>query len=46
VIDGDTVQRALAFDAARLIDGIELSDDPAIAARSAAYAIAARRRTW
>ncbi len=45
VVDSDAVQRALAFDPGRLIDGIEPSDDPLIAARSAVYAIAARRRS-
>ena len=45
VIDSDAVQRALAFDPGRLTDGIEASEDPLIATRSAVYAIAARRRS-
>jgi len=45
VEDSDSAQRFLAFDPARLVDGIEPSPDPLIRARSAIYAIAARRRS-
>jgi catalase len=45
VIDSDAVQRALAFDPGRLTDGIEPTEDPLIATRSAVYAIAAQRRS-
>lgn len=42
--DNDALQRRLIFDPANLIDGIELSDDPLPAARSAVYRIAYGRR--
>jgi catalase len=42
--DSDAIQRSLVFDPANLIDGIELSNDPLPAARSAVYSIAYRRR--
>ncbi len=42
--DSDAIQRRLVFDPANLIDGIELSDDPLPAARSAVYSIAYERR--
>lgn len=42
--DSDAIQRKLVFDPANLIDGIELSDDPLPAARSAIYSIAYTRR--
>jgi catalase len=45
VADSDVAQRKLAFDPGRLVDGIEPSEDPLIQARSAIYAIAARRRS-
>jgi len=44
VANNDAAQRALAFDPLHLVDGIEASDDPLLAARSAAYAISRRRR--
>jgi catalase len=44
-IDSDAVQRALAFDPARLIDGVEPSGDPLIPVRSAVYAVSAQRRS-
>jgi len=44
-IDSDAVERALAFDPARLIDGVEPSGDPLIAVRSAVYAVSAQRRS-
>ena len=37
-------QQALFFDPTRLIDGIELSDDPLPALRSKVYAISLARR--
>jgi catalase len=42
--DSDAIQRGMVFDPASLIDGIELSDDPLPAARSAIYSIAYQRR--
>jgi len=42
--DSDAVQRKLIFDPVRLADGIELSDDPLPAARSAVYSISYARR--
>ncbi|HEY2118424.1 MAG TPA: catalase family peroxidase [Candidatus Acidoferrum sp.] len=42
--DSDAIQRRLVFDPANLIDGIELSNDPLPAARSAVYSIAYQRR--
>ncbi|MGZ3355477.1 MAG: catalase, partial [Isosphaeraceae bacterium] len=42
--DSPASERRLLFDPARLVDGIELSDDPLPLARSALYAIAYRRR--
>jgi catalase len=44
VADSDAAQRKLIFDPTHLPDGIELSDDPLPAARSAAYAISYKRR--
>lgn len=44
VAGSDAVQRQLGFDPGRLPDGIEPSGDPLVEARSAVYAIAARRR--
>jgi catalase len=38
-------ERRLIFDPANCTDGIELSDDPILLARSAAYAISYERRT-
>ena len=42
--DSAAVERRLIFDPARLVDGIELSDDPLLPVRSAVYAISYRRR--
>jgi catalase len=42
--DSAVAERRLIFDPARLVDGIELSDDPLPPVRSAVYAIAYRRR--
>jgi catalase len=42
--DSAVAENSLAFDPARLIDGIELSDDPLPALRSQAYAISVARR--
>jgi catalase len=42
--DSDAAQRRLIFDPANLVDGIELSNDPLPAARSAIYSIAYQRR--
>ena len=42
--DSPAAERRLLFDPARLVDGIDLSDDPLPLARSAMYAIAYRRR--
>jgi catalase len=42
--DSDAIQRKYVFDPANLIDGIQLSDDPLPAARSAVYGIAYARR--
>jgi catalase len=39
VADSEAAQRRLLFDPVRLVDGIELSDDPLPLARSAVYAI-------
>ncbi|MGZ3414842.1 MAG: catalase family peroxidase [Isosphaeraceae bacterium] len=44
VADSAVVERGLIFDPARLVDGIELSSDPLLLARSAVYAISYRRR--
>jgi len=44
VTDNAAAERDLAFDPARITDGIELSDDPLPALRSMAYAIALARR--
>ena len=43
-MDSDAAQRRLLFDPMRLVDGIELSDDPLVMARSAVYAISYERR--
>lgn len=45
VADSEHAQRFLAFDPARLVDGLELSPDPLVKVRSGIYAIAARRRS-
>jgi catalase len=42
--DSPAAERRLRFDPARLVDGIDLSDDLLPLARSAMYAIAYRRR--
>jgi len=42
--DSDAAQRKLIFDPVRLVDGIELSNDPLPTARSAIYGIAYKRR--
>jgi catalase len=44
VADSAAAERRLLFDPARLVDGIELSEDPLPLARSAVYAIAYQRR--
>ena len=44
VEDNEAVQRRLVFDPTRLADGIELSNDPLLPARSAIYSIAYKRR--
>ena len=44
VEDSEAVQRKLIFDPVRLVDGIELSNDPLPTARSAIYSIAYKRR--
>jgi catalase len=44
VADSDAAQRRLRFDPTRLVDGIELSDDPLLIARSAVYALSYERR--
>ena len=44
VADSAAIERTLDFDPSRLVDGIELSGDPILLARSAIYAIARRRR--
>jgi catalase len=44
VEDSEAAQRRLIFDPIRLVDGIELSDDPLPLARSAIYSIAYKRR--
>ena len=43
-VDSDAAKRRLLFDPMRLVDGIELSDDPLVMARSAVYAISYERR--
>lgn len=43
-VDSDAAQGRLLFDPMRLVDGIELSDDPLVMARSAVYAISYERR--
>jgi len=45
VADSAAVERRLLFDPARLVDGIELTEDPLPLVRSAIYAIAYRQRT-
>ena len=42
--DSEAVQRRLIFDPTQLADGIELSNDPLLPARSAIYGIAYKRR--
>ncbi len=42
--NSEAVQRRLIFDPTRLADGIELSNDPLLLARSAIYSIAYKRR--
>ncbi len=44
VADSAAAERRLAFDPARLVDGIELSEDSLPAVRSAVYAVSYRRR--
>jgi catalase len=44
VADSDAAQRTLGFDPLRLIDGIEVSDDPLLELRAAVYAVSRRRR--
>ena len=44
VADSEALQRKLIFDPIRLVDGIELSNDPLPPARSAIYSIAYKRR--
>jgi len=44
VADSAAAERQLVFDPAKLVDGIELSDDQLPAVRSAVYAISYRRR--
>jgi catalase len=44
VADSAAAERRLLFDPARLVDGIELSEDPLPLARSAVYVTAYRRR--
>jgi catalase len=44
VANSKAEERKLVFDPTRLVDGIELSDDPLPLARSAIYAISYRRR--
>jgi catalase len=44
VADSSVAERRLVFDPARLVDGIELSDDSLPAVRSAVYAVSYRRR--
>jgi catalase len=44
VTGGQALERNLVFDPARLVDGIEPSGDPLIAARSVIYDVSARRR--
>jgi catalase len=44
VADSAAAERQLVFDPAKLVDGIELSDDQLPAVRSAVYAVSYRRR--
>jgi catalase len=44
VEDSEAVQRQLIFDPTRLVEGIELSNDPLLPARAAIYSIAYKRR--
>ncbi len=44
VADSDSAQKALGFDPTRLVEGIDLSDDPLLPLRSATYAVSRRRR--
>jgi catalase len=44
VADSDAAQRKLVFDPVHIADGIELSDDPLPAVRSAVYSISYKRR--
>lgn len=44
VEDSEAAQRKLIFDPTALVDGIELSNDPLLPARSAIYSIAYKRR--
>ncbi len=44
VADSAVAECRLVFDPARLVDGIELSDDSLPAVRSAVYAVSYRRR--
>jgi catalase len=43
-VQREAVQRKVIFDPTRLVDGIELSNDPLLPARSAIYSIAYKRR--
>lgn len=44
VVDSDALQKILLFTPGRLTDGIELSDDPLLAARDGSYAESFKRR--
>lgn len=44
VANSAAAERRLLFDPAKLVDGIELSEDPLLLARSAVYAVAYQRR--
>jgi len=44
MVNNDIEQRKIVFDPARLVDGIEASDDPLIRARSELYAVSFRLR--
>jgi catalase len=44
VADSRAAERGTVFDPTRLVDGIEATGDPLIAARSAVYGVSARRR--
>ena len=42
--DNDAAQRQIIFDPIPRVDGIDPSDDPLLAARSAVYLVSGRRR--